>query len=132
MRQDGLSPKDFGLYVKAHADGLLVTAANKMRSGQEVILNQNFTGELVESYFVPVDEKTNVQNEELLAEFWKKEFGKKLESTEKGWIVRDVPVETIAAFLNQFRAHRKFALQKGSAVNYLNAIAESYRLAMCC
>lgn len=126
MRQEGLSPKDFGLYVKAHSDSLLITAANKMRSGQEVILNQNFTGELVESYFVPVDEKTNTQNEELIAEFWKKGFGGKLEPTEKGWIVRDVPVETISTFLNQFRAHRNFALQKGSAVNYLNAIAETY------
>lgn len=126
MRQEGLSPKDFGLYVKAHSDSLLITAANKMRSGQEVILNQNFTGELVESYFVPVDEKTNTQNEELIAEFWKKGFGGKLEPTEKGWIVRDVPVETISTFLNQFRAHRNFALQKSSAVNYLNAISENY------
>lgn len=126
MRQEGLSPKDFGLYVKAHSDSLLITAANKMRSGKEVILNQNFTGELVESYFVPVDKKTNTQNEELIAEFWKKGFGSKLEQTDKGWIIRDVPVETISTFLNQFRAHRNFALQKGSAVNYLNAIAETY------
>ncbi|MGA9580430.1 MAG: Z1 domain-containing protein, partial [Allosphingosinicella sp.] len=102
MRQDGLSPRDFGLYVKAHSDSLLVTAANKMRSGQEVILNQNFTGELVESYFVPVGRATNVQNEELIAEFWKKGFGGKIEPTDKGWIIRDVKVETIAAFLNQF------------------------------
>jgi hypothetical protein len=126
MRQEGLSPKDFGLYVKAASDSLLITAANKMRSGKEVVLNQNFTGELVESYFVPVDEKTNSQNEDLIAEFWKKGFGGKLEPTEKGWIVRDVPVETISTFLNQFRAHRNFALQKSSAVNYLNAIAENY------
>lgn len=126
MRQEGLSPKDFGLYVKAHSDSLLITAANKMRSGQKVILNQNFTGELVESYFVPVDKAANVKNEELITEFWRKEFGGKIEATDKGWIVKNIKVEVIAGFLNQFRVHRNFAMQKGSAVSYLNAISDTY------
>jgi hypothetical protein len=126
MKQEGLSPRQFGLYVKTHSDSLLITAANKMRSGEKVILNQNFTGELVESYFVPVDKPINNQNEELITDFWRKEFGGKIESTEKGWFVKDVRVEVIASFLNQFRVHRNFALQKGSAVSYLNAISDTY------
>jgi hypothetical protein len=33
MRRDGLSPRQFGLYVMAHPDSLLITAANNMRTG---------------------------------------------------------------------------------------------------
>ena len=126
MRQEGLSPKDFGLYVKAHSDSLLITAANKMRSGQEIVLNQNFSGDLVESYFVPLDEATNTQNEALIAEFWRREFGGKIQATDKGWIVRDVGIETITSFLTRFRTHRNFTFQKGSAVSYLEKISDSY------
>ena len=128
MRQEGLSPKDFGLYVKAHSDSLLITAANKMRSGQKVVLNQNFTGELVESYFVPVEKAANVKNEELITEFWEKRFGGELEATDKGWIIKDVKVEQIATFLNQFRVSRNFTMQKGSAIRYLDAISDTYPL----
>lgn len=46
MRRDRLSPKDFGLYVRSHPDSLLITAANKMRSGQEVTVEQSFSGRL--------------------------------------------------------------------------------------
>src|SRR3546814_6620617 len=46
MRRDRLSPKDFGLYVRSHPDSLLITAANKMRSGQEVPVEPSFSGRL--------------------------------------------------------------------------------------
>jgi hypothetical protein len=128
MKQEKLSPKDFGLYVEAHSAGLLITAANKMRSGKEVVLNQNFTGDLIESYLLSVDEQDNLKNEELLIDSWKKEFGGKLGSTEKGWIVRDVKAEVVSAFLNGFRVHRNFALQKKSAIDYLGAISEKFPL----
>lgn len=126
MKQEGSSPKDFGLYVKAHSDGLLITAVNKMRSGEKVILNQSFTGDLVESYFVSIDETVNNKNEELIEEFWRKAFGGNIEPTEKGWFIKDVKVEVVAAFLNQFRVPRNFSLQKSSAISYLNAISDSY------
>lgn len=44
MRRDKLSPKDFGLYVRSHPDSLLVTAANKMRSGEVLTIEQSFSG----------------------------------------------------------------------------------------
>ena len=58
MRRDGISPRDFGLYVEHLSDSLLITAANKMRDGETVILNQNFTGKLVESSTLPTNRKT--------------------------------------------------------------------------
>ena len=68
MRRDGLSPKQFGLYVKAHPDSLLITAANKMRSGEKITVKQNFSLKQLESYRLPSDKDVNSRNEELISE----------------------------------------------------------------
>ena len=67
MRRDGLSPKDFGLYVRSHPDSLLITAANKMRHGQKVTVEQSFSGRLRESYVVYIDPELNDRNFDLIA-----------------------------------------------------------------
>ncbi|MBN0430598.1 endonuclease, partial [Pseudomonas aeruginosa] len=83
MRRDRLSPKDFGLYVRSHPDSLLITAANKMRSGQEVTVEQSFSGRLRESYIVSTDPDVNARNLALIADHWRSGFGgRPEESTE--------------------------------------------------
>jgi hypothetical protein len=130
MRRDGLSPKDFGLYVRSHPDSLLVTAANKMRSGQEVTVEQTFSGRLRESYFVSTDPDVNARNFDLIAEHWRDGFGGRPEAdTGKGVIFRDVPIATIEAFLTRFECHSIFAGIKSDVVNYLERIAEKRPLA---
>lgn len=125
MRQDGLSPKQFGLYVRSHPDQLLITARNKMRAGQQVTFKQNFSGRLLESYILSTDKKINRQNEELIATYWDDGFGgEKLRSTGKGWIIEDIPVELIEQFLLKFRVHRTFAESKAAAISYLQAISD--------
>jgi hypothetical protein len=125
MRRDGLSPKDFGLYVRSHPDSLLITAANKMRSGQEVTVEQTFSGRLRESYVVSTDPDVNARNFELIVEHWRDGFGGlPAEATEKGVIFRDVPVTAIEAFLARFECHSTFAGIKSDVVNYLERIAE--------
>lgn len=126
MRRDRLSPKQFGLYVKAHPDRLLITAANKMRAGEKVTVRQNFSGRLRESYILPKDEKINSANKDLIAEFWQNGFGGTLEETGKGWMVRDASVAIIEEFLNRFQTHPDFAEQKSAVVSYLQKIAENY------
>lgn len=128
MRRDKLSPKQFGLYVKAHPDRLLITATNKMRAGEKIKVNQNFSGRLIESYILPSDEKTNQENEQLIAEFWRDDLGERLKETGKGWIGEDIKVEIIEHFLNQFQTHPDFAEQKYAVVAYLQKIAEHYPL----
>jgi len=125
MRRDGLSPKDFGLYVRSHPDSLLITAANKMRSGQEVTVEQTFSGRLRESYVVSSDPDVNARNFELIVEHWRDGFGGlPEEATEKGVIFRDVPVTAIEGFLTRFECHSTFAGIKSDVVNYLERIAE--------
>lgn len=129
MRRDGLSPKQFGLYVKAHPDRLLITAANKMRSGEKITVSQNFSGKLRESYLLPSDEGINGANEQLIADYWRDGFGgKAVVDSGKGWFVEDVPVTVIEEFLTRFQTHREYAGQKSASADYLHQLAEEHPL----
>lgn len=126
MRQANLSPEDFGLYVRSHPGSLMVTAANKMRSGEKVVLNQNLTGTLQESWLLPLDIDVNQENEELIAEYWRNGFGGIVQPTEKGWFVPDVDVERVYEFLTQFKAHKSARRRKADVTEYLFKIASKF------
>jgi hypothetical protein len=128
MRRNGLSPKQFGLYVQSHQESLLITAANKMRSGEKIIVSQDYSGDLVESTFLPVDDETNQENEILIEAFWKDAFGCQIYETAKGWYVKDVKIELIEEFLLRFKTLEKEVFRKSSVIEYLEAIAEKYPL----
>ncbi|MDV2116878.1 Z1 domain-containing protein [Alcaligenes faecalis] len=124
MRRDRLSPKDFGFYVRAHPDSLLITAVNKMRSGKKETVEQSFSGRLRESYIVSTDSEVNARNFSLITDHWKNGFGgRPQELTEKGFVFKDVPVQVIEDFLIQFECHSNFAGQKSDVVSYLERIA---------
>lgn len=123
MRQAEMSPRDFGLYVKSHPDHLMVTAANKMRSGERVTVNQNLTGTLQESWMLPLDSKVNKKNEELIAEYWRNGFGGTVYQTPKGWFIPDVDVDQIDDFLLRFKGHESAEKRKYELLQYLRKIA---------
>lgn len=130
MRRDQLSPKDFGLYVKAHPDSLLVTAANKMRSGEKFTVKQNFSGKIRESYILPFSEEINNHNRQLIQQHMQSAFGKGadyLEETEKGWLVRDVSSDEIENFLLSFKTHPDFIEQRNAHVKYLDSISSIHK-----
>ena len=127
MRRDKMSPRQFGLYVKAHPDRLLITAANKMRSGEKKVVNQNYSGRLVESSVLPIEDSINQYNEKLISEFWKRKFGcNQLEETGKGWLARDAKLSEIEEFVSKFRSHHDFATRKAAALSYLRALSDTY------
>lgn len=126
MRRDGLSPRKFGLYVKLHPANLLITAANKMRSGGKIIVNQNFSGKLVESNILPDNENTNKKNEALIKKFWKSDLRDELEEMNRAWIARDVPVEVIEKFLRKFKTHKGFYEKKDAIIRFLQKISKKY------
>ena len=129
MRRDGLSPKKFGLYVLDHPDRLLVTATNKMRTGEKRTFKHNFSGRLVESYVLSSDEKIAQSNRELIHEYWNSGFGKggdAIEETGKGWIVRDADINQVAEFLNDFPVHVNFLERRSAVVTYIKSIAEKF------
>ena len=127
MRQANLSPKQFGLYVKAHPDSLLITARNKMLSGEPVTFKQNLSGKLIESYILPVSGDINRKNERLIAKYWEAGFGGgTIKRTKKGWIAQDVPVSVIEEFLYEFVTHQSFTDRKFHANSYLRALSDRY------
>lgn len=126
MRRDGLSPKKFGLYVLDHPDRLLVTAINKMRTGERRTFKHNFSGRLVESYILSNNDDVSIDNRDLVKSYWDTGFGKGsscIEDTEKGWIVRDVDLNQIAEFLNSFRVHESFVERRSAVVTYIKSIS---------
>ncbi|WP_422102625.1 Z1 domain-containing protein [Vreelandella sp.] len=130
MRRDRLSPSEFGFYVRSHPDRLLITAANKMRSGQKETVEQSFSGRLRESYIVSTARDVNAKNFALIADHWRNGFGgRPEESTRKGIIFRDVPVTVIDDFLTRFECHPSFTEQKSDVLSYLERIAMKRPLA---
>lgn len=124
MRRDGLSPRQFGLYVMAHPDSLLITATNKMRTGEKVMFRQNFSGRMLESYIVSIDRDLNSANFALIEQAWREGFGGLTgDDTGKGLIFRDVPAERIEDFLIAFQAHSQFADRKADIIAYLRTLA---------
>ena len=132
MRRDGLSPKRFGLYVQSHPDGLLITARNKMRAGEKVDVEQNFSGRLLESYILSDDEKMISANRKLISKYWKSGFGRGNEfvkQTDKGWIIKNVAIDEIENFLYSFCSPPEFTERKNVAVRYLKAIEDKFPVA---
>ncbi len=129
MRQANLGPIQFGLYVKAHPDSLLITARNKMRSGESVKLKLNLSAKLIESHTLPLRGDINQRNEKLIARYWQAGFGRpEIEpvDTGKGWIVKDVPTEVIEEFLFEFETDPSFTDRKNHANQYLQALSDRY------
>ncbi len=132
MRRDGLSPRQFGLYVKAHPDRLLITAVNKMRAGEKFTVRTNLSGRIVESYVLPEEDEINQKNEELISEYWRTGFGAGSEKIfpatpgPKGWFIADAATDELGEFLSRFQVHPSFANTKAAALEYLRAISEDH------
>lgn len=132
MRRAGLSPVDFGLYINKHPDNLLVTAANKMRHGETIILEQNYSGTIQEMSVITADMATHDRNERLIRKYWKEGFGKGGECVlpcGKGWFISDVAVDKVFDFGYAFEVDKKIHWKKQAALDYLRLISESFERA---
>ncbi|WP_337881185.1 Z1 domain-containing protein [Rheinheimera sp.] len=127
MRRDKLSPTDFGLYVRSHPDTLLITAANKMRAGEQVTVQQSFSGRMRETSVVSIDEDLNRRNFELFSDLWRMNFGGVVqEPTQKGFIFKDVELNVLEDFLLRYEFHAGQANFKNDLLSYLQLIANRH------
>ncbi len=102
MGKRGLTPLEFGLYVRQSPTGIKITAANKMRSAQQNIIQFfNYSGNTVRFNKILNDRKKNERNVELskqkLKELWEKynlNFDKR-DKNSNHFYFRDIPVEFI-------------------------------------
>jgi hypothetical protein len=126
MRRDGLTPKQFGLYIESHPDRLMITAANKMRNAVTTTVQQSFSGHLRETHRLPSDSTINTENELLIQDYWKNAFGAKIVATDKGWEAKDVDTDVIENFLSKFKVHSSLEEQKRGIIEYLSLVSDMH------
>ena len=129
MRRDRMTPRDFGLYVRAHPDVLTITALNKMRHAEQRIFDIKFTGELEESVIVPSDEKITEKNCQLISGLFEKlskTYPEKSSGLEGAYFWKNVGWENIEEFLTRFRPHKQIISKRNALLEYLRKISEKY------
>ena len=110
MEASNATPEEFGLKVRSHPDNLIVTARNKMGTGQPVKMNISLSSRLIETHTLRRDRENLQRNHESSQKLAGSlgEAGYPIESAENsefGWLLRCVPVGPILDFLIEFRNH---------------------------
>lgn len=107
MELANLTPKHFGLKIRSHPDSLIVTARNKMRTGETVYRLIDLSEKLIETDKLFREIEKRELNRKvfatLLANLNKQ---KKPEFTENSnYLWKEVPAELVLEFINAFNNH---------------------------
>lgn len=132
MRREGKKPIDFGLYVRAHPDTLIVTALNKMYHTESRSFSVSFDGKLVETYILPENTAKTQGNRQVLEQAFNV-----LVSEHRHWhdkegtrshLFYDVQWNTVEDLIIKFQFHDDLIEDKKAVVRYVKAIADLYPL----
>jgi hypothetical protein len=111
MERAGARPIDFGFKVRAHPESLIVTARNKMRSGQKVKHSVSLSGKLIETTRLRTDAID--ANREVLSDLLTalSELNNPDTSNEFGYLWKDMSVAPLVRnFVARFQNHDDVAL----------------------
>lgn len=108
MEQAGATPKEFGLRVRSHPDSLIVTARNRMGSGELVKARIGLSNKFVETTALRRDDRSLQENRAAVRSFRDalSPAGKPPTAAEPapgGLLLRGVPVMPIRDFIAAFR-----------------------------
>lgn len=108
MQNAKMTPKDFGLCIRAHPTSLIVTAKNKMRLAKEVPFEISLEGRLVETACISSDDSSLSYNFNVLSDFVKKlnnhHEGKKIDSP-SGYLWSEIDAALVCGFIENFKNH---------------------------
>ena len=111
MEKAGARPVDFGLKVRAHPESLIVTARNKMRSGQKVNHSVSLAGKLIETTRLrtdAIDANRNVLSDLLISLSGLRHPD---QFNDFGYLWKDIQVAPIVRnFVTSFQNHDDVAL----------------------
>lgn len=131
MQRLGLSPKDFGLKVRAHPDSLIVTARNKMRAAKTIERVVSFSGRSLETPRVLGDTGALRANALVVRDFLGRiqragvRRGVSLAGTGNPLWLR-VPREAVSDLLRRFRSDpRNFAFRGTEIAEFLDRTDEA-------
>jgi hypothetical protein len=107
MEAAGLTPKDFGLKVRAHPDTLIVTARNKMRKAETVYWQVELADRLIETTRVYAEPRINDLNVASFGALASALMEKKGEPIRKlgSYLWQKVDRANVCAFLEEFKNH---------------------------
>lgn len=111
MERAGARPVDFGLKVRAHPESLIVTARNKMRSGQKVNHSVSLSGKLIETTRLRMD--AIAANRAVLSDLLTSlsDLSTPENSNEFGYLWKDMSVAPLVRnFVARFQNHDDVAL----------------------
>jgi len=131
MQRLGLTPKDFGLKVRAHPDSLIVTARNKMRAAKTIERVVSFSKQALETPRVLSDESPLAANAFVIRDF--------IGTIERAGVKRGVslvaagnplwvgvPKERVSDLLRRFRTDpRNFAFSGTELADFLDRTDEA-------
>ncbi len=107
MAAQDRTPADYGLGVRRHPDGLLITAAAKMRSGLPVRLS--FSKSIVETVVYYEDAATNHRNllaaESFLREVSRQSSHRDTRNTRGNYVWDNISGESVVDFLDDYVTH---------------------------
>ncbi|WNY22736.1 hypothetical protein MmiHf6_00210 [Methanimicrococcus hongohii] len=102
MNRHDLTPRHFGLQVRAHPDSLLVTARNKMRSTETIERSISVEGKVIETSYFSMNEAELSANKKNVGQFLE---NIKSHKTADKLLWKDVPSEQVIELLNKYLSH---------------------------
>jgi len=119
MAEHGSTPREFGLRVRTHPDGLLITAANKMKSGTR--LRVSFSRSLSETTIFKKDPEVHRRNFDMTDEFIAG-LGSQYRRKGESYLWDEIAPEVIEQFLGAYEAHPLAgSASPGPLVDYIRA-----------
>ncbi len=121
MAVQGATPREFGLKVRSHPDTLIVTARNKMGSGQSITLKIGLANRFCETAILKRDPSSLETNRQAVRHLVKRleAAGHHLSKEKKdshGWLLTGTPVTLIMDFISEFQNHPDSNLTDPSSV----------------
>lgn len=119
MADAGATPDEFGLKVRTHPQGLVITGANKMKTG--TVMRLSYTRTLSQTTILHKDENINLKNLEVTEELLRSQ-GSYTRAEKNNYIWEQVPPEKVIDFLSGYQSHDNCKLANTSLlVKYIQA-----------
>lgn len=119
MADAGATPDEFGLKVRTHPQDLVITGANKMKTG--TVMRLSYTRTLSETTILHKDENINLKNLEVTEELLRS-LGSYTKPENRNYIWEKVSPEKVIYFLSGYQSHDNCKLANTSLlVKYIKA-----------
>jgi hypothetical protein len=110
MEATNATPEQFGLKVRSHPATLIVTARNKMGTGERLVVSIGLANKFVETAILKRDPASLASNKRVAVQFVQHLQSKGFplsgaEATPTGHLLRKIPVDLISSFISDFTNH---------------------------